>query len=844
MQYELLDYQREAAVTTLARLQRAKSDWSTHASYSAFALSAVTGAGKTVIATAVIEAMIFGSPDLGVTADPKATFLWVTDSPALNEQTRRKMKDGSDIFTLQRLEKLSNNYLNSELLPGHVYFLNIQQLSRTSGFGRPSSNLRQHSGWDIIANTVRSQRADLYLVLDEAHRGMKQSNDRASIVQRLISGDETTGHPPAPVVWGISATIDRFTEAMKSHQAFRTSYPPVTVPIDSVRASGIVKDRIEIDQPAEGGTFSGTLLRAAIDSATEFERRWQEYSANESERTVVPVLVIQVADKCSEAELAAIVGVVEEQWPGLGSKAIVNVFGEHSDLMVGDRKITWVPPETIQEQESIRVVLAKEAISTGWDCPRAEVLYSERTAKDATHIAQIIGRIVRSPLARRITTDDSLNSVTCFLPRFNRAALAAVVDELTKPGEAGSAADVVINAQLFDRNESLEASVFEFVERLPSWPKPDPQASPLKRAMVLAKLLTDDSSGRALLPGAGENVRLELHRVLDGLAARFSDQLQLNIRDLETLSAETITVSVLDGRAIGVRQRELAAAASDLERDSWKILNGVREGVGKSYLQYLVRQNPGADIGDLRTRAAALFQIDGVIDELHREANRWCREQLDTFEPEVRTLSGPVRDAFARIRTQSSEQEVVGIDLPSAMKSPTLDGNTAESRPLNRFPGHLFADENGQYPAKLNDWEERVVRAEINRSRFVAWYRNPSRAGSAAHRIGYMKDNGEWGSLQVDFLLVSRMENGELAASIVDPHGDFLSDARAKLQGLARFAESFGGSFIRIESVCEINDGRLRVLDLLNPKVRERVTSFNGGHVEGLYESDLARDYR
>ena len=65
-------------------------------------------------------------------------------------------------------------------------------------------------------------------------------------------------------------------------------------------------------------------------------------------------------------------------------------------------------------------MLAKEAISTGWDCPRAEVLFSERPAKDATHIAQVIGRMVRQPLAHRIATDDALNSVTCYLPLFDR----------------------------------------------------------------------------------------------------------------------------------------------------------------------------------------------------------------------------------------------------------------------------------------------------------------------------------------------------------------------------------------------------------------------------------------
>lgn len=63
MRYELIDYQREAAVTLLERLRVAHDLWAGSHMPSAYALSAVTGAGKTVIATGVIEAMLHGSPD-------------------------------------------------------------------------------------------------------------------------------------------------------------------------------------------------------------------------------------------------------------------------------------------------------------------------------------------------------------------------------------------------------------------------------------------------------------------------------------------------------------------------------------------------------------------------------------------------------------------------------------------------------------------------------------------------------------------------------------------------------------------------------------------------------------
>jgi len=175
MQYDLFDYQREAAGHVLQSLERGRRDWDEYGSLSAFALSAITGAGKTVIATAVIEAVLHGSADLNCDPDPEAAFLWVTDDPALNRQTRNKMLAASDLLDPVRLIILENDYLDSTLHPGHVYFLNIQKLSKTSGLAHGGNNLRQYSMWDIIGNTIQAEGTHPYLVLDEAHRGMKLS---------------------------------------------------------------------------------------------------------------------------------------------------------------------------------------------------------------------------------------------------------------------------------------------------------------------------------------------------------------------------------------------------------------------------------------------------------------------------------------------------------------------------------------------------------------------------------------------------------------------------------------------------------------------------------------------
>jgi len=131
----------------------------------------------------------------------------------------------------------------------------------------------------------------------------------------------------------------------------------------------------------------------------------------------------------------------------------------------------------------------------------------------------------------------------------------------------------------------------------------------------------------------------------------------------------------------------------------------------------------------------------------------------------------------------------------------------------------------------------------VARPGFVAWYRNPSRATAAALRIAYQTDAGGWTSLQPDFLVISKRDDGTLGVSIIDPHGDHLADARAKLVGMADFAEKHGDKFVRIDSISQVADKRLRYLDMQDPDVRDAVRSFEGAKVSALFESDTAIDY-
>ena len=94
--------------------------------------------------------------------------------------------------------------------------------------------------------------------------------------------------------------------------------------------------------------------------------------------------------------------------------------------------------------------------------------------------------MVRQPLAHRIATDDALNSVACFLPKFDRSKLGTIKAELEGVGKANGegalGAAVVRDPKVFDRNTALDVQVFNLVETLKGLPAPDILASPLRRA--------------------------------------------------------------------------------------------------------------------------------------------------------------------------------------------------------------------------------------------------------------------------------------------------------------------------------------------------------------------------
>src|SRR5437764_15164454 len=96
MKFTLKDYPDDAVEEVLQRLKNARKRWHEDGDKHAFSLTAATGAGKTVMAAAVFEALFHGDDAYDFDADLGAAVIWFSDDPSLNEQTRFRLMACAD----------------------------------------------------------------------------------------------------------------------------------------------------------------------------------------------------------------------------------------------------------------------------------------------------------------------------------------------------------------------------------------------------------------------------------------------------------------------------------------------------------------------------------------------------------------------------------------------------------------------------------------------------------------------------------------------------------------------------------------------------------------------------
>lgn len=372
-------------------------------------------------------------------AQSDAIFVWLSDSPELNKQSRDKFYFNADRINSDKLIMIDESNFSQEFLDdGKIYFLNTQKLSKTSRLTRQAEN-RQYTIWETLENTIKDKASKLYCIIDEAHRGMKgkDAGRATTIMQKFIKGSEEDNLSPMPVIIGMTATPERFEKLLAK---ISISSHPVEVTEKEVQESGLLKERIIVVYPDEEKNKAASremaVLEAAADDWKSKCEHWQKYLSEQGEKIFTPILVIQVeniaahSSKLSATDLDDCLKKISER-TGITFEVgeVVHTFGQsQANIQINNLRVPYAEPSSISGNDKIRVVFFKENLSTGWDCPHAETMMSFRHAVDATYIAQLLGRMIRTPLHRRIDLDDTLNEVRLFLPNFDKATVQSIID--------------------------------------------------------------------------------------------------------------------------------------------------------------------------------------------------------------------------------------------------------------------------------------------------------------------------------------------------------------------------------------------------------------------------------
>jgi type III restriction enzyme len=821
MRIEPKDFQEKTVLRLTEEIESARREID-RGRPQAVVLSSPTGSGKTVVVTLLMERLWAGHESIA--ADPNAIFLWISDSPELNIQSKEKIEAASDIFPRSRLVIIDTDFDAERLAPGHIYFLNTQKLGVSSLLTK-SGDSRTWTIWQTIENTTKASPTHFNVIVDEAHRGMgysvKAENTTRTLIQRFIKGSEEVALSPVPLVIGMSATPERFHRVLEGAQRITR---PVEVSPEDVRESGLIKDRIILDIAEEDQPADWTLLRDAAERTIKYAKEWKRYCKVQGiEPPVEPVLVVQVEDgsetTLTRTDLSKAVDVIEKVYGRFGPGELAHCFQQEEDITAGGYVIRKIDPSKIQSDAAVRVVFFKMALTTGWDCPRAEVMMSFRRAADHTLIAQLVGRMVRTPLARRIEEDEFLGSVALFLPHYDEDGLKAIVAKLEDP-DTGSPVKVERSANLVIYSRAKDkADLFDSLVKLPTYVLDNTRRqSNTRRLLSLARKLTMDGIdphawGEAKTL-AVETLKAASTRLRQNpeFAAKVSGKATINVKEFKVEFGEIRELKESRTIQVVITPENI----DDLFASCETILG---EGIKDEYWR---RVHDHDEPNQAKLELFCVLQDPASVRSVQEQCGSRIDNLFQQYRDSIEELPSSRREQYARIGRQGADPRPETIHAPEIIE-------LCKEVPL--WDGHVFVDSAKKFGWKANTWEDLVLREEMKGKNFTGWLRNiPKKQWALCIPYG----QGQAKPVYPD-LLVFRREGKRILVDIFDPHDDSRADAAEKAVGIADFARKHGAAFGRIE-IIRVVKGKIERLRLHQESVREKVLKVTDlKHLAELY---------
>lgn len=337
-------------------------------------LKSPTGSGKTIILTYFMHQYI--------QSYSKTVFVWLTPGKGnLEEQSKEKM----DKYIHNSQTKLLSDVMTSGFEENDSCFINWEKV--TKGVNNALKDSERTNFIEHIQHALNDG-LRFVIIVDESH----QNN--------TVKADELIQYFHTDKIIRCSATPKGTKNALT-----------IEIPEEEVIAAGLIKKMLIINEdfPQTVETESQTCFLLEKAYAKQRELR-SEFAKRDVD--INPLMIVQIPDKSELLQDEV------ERW-----------FETQGITYENQQLAVWLDKqhenlENITEQNSKQVaVIIKQAVATGWDCPRAHILVKLRENMDETFEIQTIGRIRRMPEAKHY---ENMALDSCYLYTFDGKFTAGV----------------------------------------------------------------------------------------------------------------------------------------------------------------------------------------------------------------------------------------------------------------------------------------------------------------------------------------------------------------------------------------------------------------------------------
>ncbi len=334
---------------------------------------ATTGAGKTVMACQMLAGLMDELHDRGDSRYQEVAFIWFAPRK-LHIQSYEKLKGAFEETRTLRPIMFGELDQNEGIRPGEILFVNWESVNKENNVmvreGDCSLSL-----YEITDRTKEEFGLPIVAIIDEEHMFWSKTADKSAAVLDRIN--------PAVEI-RISATPKTANPKEKV-----TVYRQDVIAAEMIKKEVVLNPEIELNFSDEL-ELNANLIKAALDKRNQIAEAYKAVGSN-----VNPLLLIQLPNDTKESmttEDTAIADQVKKYLEMMcdittdNYRLAVWLAGEKENLIDLER------PDNLTE-----VLLFKEAIALGWDCPRAAVLLIFRKLQSDQFSIQTVGRIMRMP---------------------------------------------------------------------------------------------------------------------------------------------------------------------------------------------------------------------------------------------------------------------------------------------------------------------------------------------------------------------------------------------------------------------------------------------------------------